>query len=406
MARFILFILLECMLRLSYGQNLVPNNGFETNDAMPTGYGQWYHCTGWSDVNNYPAFLWPYASPDYLHNTGGVGVDLPVSTFGTVSPFAGSAIMGFITWLGSTPEFREYLSVPLICPMVPGTTYTVGFWITNGSATWYNGYSSNHIGVHLSTGPLTQATHEPINVVPQLEYAGELWSTSWQYVSFTYTADDSYSYITIGNFYNDASTAHSFHVASVSIGSYYFIDEVAVIPETPLPITLLAFEATPDEGHVDLDWITESEQDMDHYVLNRSTDGMNYTELGIIDACGDCPASSVYAFVDDAPVSGWLYYQLIPVDVTGGTEAVEPVAVYYEGTDFKPLCYPNPAHTGFSIPAMTGIVRIYQINGQLMTELHMTGEAQYVDCAQWSTGSYVVQFIYDDDVYNGIQIIE
>lgn len=406
MPRIILFMLLEIALQPGFGQNLVPNNGFETNDGMPTGYGQWYHCTGWSDVNNYPAFLWPYASPDYLHNTGGVGVDLPISTFGTVTPFAGSAVMGFVTWLGTTPEFREYLSVPLISPMVTGTTYTIGFWITNGSATWYNGYSANHIGVRLSTGPLTQAAHEPINVVPQMEYPGELWSTSWQYVSFTYVADNSYTYLTIGNFYNDAATAHSYHVPSMSVGAYYFIDEVAVIPETPLPIILLAFEATPDDGHVDLDWSTESEQNMDHYILNRSVDGMHYSELGSVNACGNCPVSSVYAFVDETPVSGWSYYQLVPVDAAGGSEAVEPIAVYYEGSTFTPLCYPNPATSGFSIPGMDGVVRIYQINGQLMTEIYMTGETQFVDCTAWSRGSYVLQFIYDDAVYNAIQIIE
>ena len=67
-------------------QNLITNNGFETNTAVPNGYGQWHHCQGWNNVNNYIGFSWPYASPDYLRVGAGGGVGLPSNTFGTVNP--------------------------------------------------------------------------------------------------------------------------------------------------------------------------------------------------------------------------------------------------------------------------------------------------------------------------------
>lgn len=79
----LVFLLIN--LKFLTAQNIIPNFSFENYSALPDDYGQWYKCNDWDNVNGFGAFLWPYASPDYLHTSGGVGVDLPVSTFGTFS---------------------------------------------------------------------------------------------------------------------------------------------------------------------------------------------------------------------------------------------------------------------------------------------------------------------------------
>ncbi|MBP9221768.1 MAG: gliding motility-associated C-terminal domain-containing protein [Chitinophagales bacterium] len=218
-------------LKFLTAQNIIPNFSFENYSALPDDYGQWYKCNDWDNVNGFGAFLWPYASPDYLHTSGGVGVDLPVSTFGTLSPHDGNAIMGLITYYQTTPDYREYLSVPFTEPMIIGNSYNISFWISNGESGWYCNGGCDRVGIKFSTGELTQVDHEPIGGTPHFEIPGIFWTDEWQQISFTFVADAAYDRLTLGNFYSDALTAFNDFAPSGTNGAYYFIDEMVVIPD-------------------------------------------------------------------------------------------------------------------------------------------------------------------------------
>lgn len=212
-------------------QNIVPNYSFEDYSSLPNEYGDWWKCDQWDNVNGFVGFLWPYASPDYLHTSGTGGVDLPISTFGTLDPHEGEAIMGFIAFYEYEPDYREYLSAVFTTPMVPGTTYTVSFWISNGETGWYVNGGCENVAIQFSEGPLLQIDHEPIGGTPQVEIPGIFWTDVWELITFTYTADAPYDKLTIGNFNNDASTAYSAFAPYGEPGAYYFIDEITVMPE-------------------------------------------------------------------------------------------------------------------------------------------------------------------------------
>ena len=225
----LVFLLIN--LKFLTAQNIIPNFSFENYSALPDDYGQWYKCNDWDNVNGFGAFLWPYASPDYLHTSGGVGVDLPVSTFGTLSPHDGNAIMGLITYYQTTPDYREYLSVPFTEPMIIGNSYNISFWISNGESGWYCNGGCDRVGIRFSTGELTQVDHEPIGGTPHFEIPGIFWTDEWQQISFTFVADAAYDRLTLGNFYSDALTAFNDFAPSGTNGAYYFIDEMVVIPD-------------------------------------------------------------------------------------------------------------------------------------------------------------------------------
>ncbi|MFI5171620.1 MAG: gliding motility-associated C-terminal domain-containing protein [Chitinophagales bacterium] len=208
-------------------QNLVPNYSFEDYSSLPTGYGDWWKCENWDNVNGFVGWMWPYASPDYLHDDGGFGVDLPSTSFGTLTAHEGDAVMG---WASSVAEFREYISAQFISPMIIGATYNVSFYITNGEDDWLAYCGIDRVGLTFSTGALTQLDHEPIGGIPQYEIPGVFWTDSWELISFTFVADAAYDRITIGNFYDDAATDYVDFVGGGSDVAYYFIDEVVVMP--------------------------------------------------------------------------------------------------------------------------------------------------------------------------------
>ena len=59
------------------GQNLVSNGSFETYSALPTGYAQLCKATGWSSASGACALTPGCGHPDYMHTSGGVGVQAP-----------------------------------------------------------------------------------------------------------------------------------------------------------------------------------------------------------------------------------------------------------------------------------------------------------------------------------------
>jgi len=222
----------------SLSQNLILNNGFESDTALPSLPGHWYFCDGWSSVNNYPGVYptyYPYASPDYFStlSTGGF-CNLPNTFNGLVFPYSGNAIMGIIAWVSNPADYREYLSSQLTSPLVPGASYTFSFHMTNGTQP-SNQYGTNNIGIVLSTTPLSQGTHEPIiNVTPVFEMTSVVFDTAWQTITFQFTAYSAYNYFTIGNFHDDLSTDTSkFLFTSPVMEAYYFLDEFSLMQSGP-----------------------------------------------------------------------------------------------------------------------------------------------------------------------------
>src|SRR5690349_6689790 len=124
-----------------WAQNLVPNGDFENYTAIPDSMGQIYLATGWNNVvlNYNYSFLTPYGSPDYYHT---LGTNVPTD-LGPMTPASGDGQVGFATFEGFIPDYREYLSTQLSAPLVPGQQYTLSFFLSNGMNGFYTKRSNN-----------------------------------------------------------------------------------------------------------------------------------------------------------------------------------------------------------------------------------------------------------------------
>ncbi|MCH8903900.1 MAG: T9SS type A sorting domain-containing protein [Bacteroidetes bacterium] len=132
------------------------------------------------------------------------------------------------------------------------------------------------------------------------------------------------------------------YIVTVSGGLCDVIDSVSVIC-VPLPITLLNFEGERVVELINLSWVTMSEVSNDHFVVMRSIDGINFSEIGKIQGAGNSNLQRDYQFDDVNPKIGTNYYKLKQVDYSGKTIESEIIAV-----DFMPTSitisniYPNP----------------------------------------------------------------
>ena len=109
-----------------------------------------------------------------------------------------------------------------------------------------------------------------------------------------------------------------------------------------LPIILDHFNAVLNGKQVELDWATLIEVNGDHFGVERSIDGKNWTNLGNITAAGNSETKTSYSYVDRFPVTGANYYRLQMMD-KDGKYAYSPVKVV-RGVQIKGYSvFPNPA---------------------------------------------------------------
>ncbi len=238
-----------CITTVKAQINICPNPDFELFSPCPNGTGQWNKCTGWNNVNgNLGAGNW--GTPDYYNTcaTPASTVKPPNMYHGNQTVQQGNGMMGLGMYNTPYPQYREYVSAKLNCSMVPGTTYTVSFWITN-SAPGVNQYTIKNIGIDFSAAPHTQSLYFPISITPSYEITSNVTNTSWVQYTFMFSPTVACNYITIGNFRSDAQNNPTPTFACTGNGcayAYYFIDNIQVLQ----PNTLTAAITQPSCGVV------------------------------------------------------------------------------------------------------------------------------------------------------------
>ena len=111
-----------------------------------------------------------------------------------------------------------------------------------------------------------------------------------------------------------------------------------------LPLQLLSFDARPQGGQVQVEWRTAVEQDISHFVVERSRDGEHFLPMQQVAARGAGHTSNHYSWLDEAPFEGVTYYRLLQLDQRGNGVYSNVVAVDRDRPHGMGLhVYPNPA---------------------------------------------------------------
>jgi hypothetical protein len=136
---------------------------------------------------------------------------------------------------------------------------------------------------------------------------------------------------------------------------------------SPLPIELIAFDATPRGDVVDLWWSTASEKDNERFTILRSADGERFTELFSVPGMGNSVVRTDYTAVDDAPLDGVSYYKLRQTDFDGTWTESHTVAVVRDRARGSLLAWPNPAADHLWLEGVgegTAVVRVFDALGR------------------------------------------
>jgi hypothetical protein len=109
----------------------------------------------------------------------------------------------------------------------------------------------------------------------------------------------------------------------------------------PLPVNVSAFDAVNSGNNVNVFWTTSYEKDNDHFIVERSNDGITYVAVHTLQAELNSNTSINYTFEDNGLSSGTYYYRLVQIDVDGAKTRTDAVSVNVGGT-MQLSVFPNP----------------------------------------------------------------
>ena len=122
--------------------------------------------------------------------------------------------------------------------------------------------------------------------------------------------------------------------------------------ETWLPIEHLSFSATCNGRYAELAWSTATERNNDYFVIERSDDAINFTEIGRVAGAGNSIEQLDYTYNDYGIHGDDNYYRLVQVDYDGTRTASEIIVAHCiepEVGEPDVQAYPNPFNSELTL---------------------------------------------------------
>jgi hypothetical protein len=123
-------------------------------------------------------------------------------------------------------------------------------------------------------------------------------------------------------------------------------------PSNPLPVQLVSFNAKKlKTGLVEIKWVTATEVNNDFFSVERSSNGINFEEIQVVNGAGNANRTLNYQTIDGKPLTGVSYYRLAQTDYDGTKTYSSIVSINNVGiqTNNAWTVYPNPVTIGGSV---------------------------------------------------------
>jgi hypothetical protein len=162
-----------------------------------------------------------------------------------------------------------------------------------------------------------------------------------------------------------------------------------------LPVELSSFTGKRTGTTITLQWTTQTEQNVAHFEVERSSDGTHFASIATVSAEGNSNTPEDYTATDEHPVNGINYYRLRTVDLDGKF-SYSPIIIVRSDNAPAPTLFPNPAASYFRLAAGTDPIRevnVYDLAGRRALGMlnPVNSNVVYVPCSGLAQGVYFVE---------------
>ncbi|MBK8086548.1 MAG: T9SS type A sorting domain-containing protein [Chitinophagaceae bacterium] len=141
-----------------------------------------------------------------------------------------------------------------------------------------------------------------------------------------------------------------------------------------------------------LNWATSLEEEAKDFVIEHSTDAINWRSVGT-ELAKNTAAANYYQFTHSLPDKTLNFYRLKQRDENGRFAYSKTVSVRFAGVS-KPLIYSNPISNGILSIRMeqAGQVQLFTQQGQLVLNKQLGAGIQQMNISHLAKGVYMVKF--------------
>ncbi|MEP7263019.1 MAG: hypothetical protein ABI772_00900 [Bacteroidota bacterium] len=90
---------------------------------------------------------------------------------------------------------------------------------------------------------------------------------------------------------------------------------VIIASSYTLPVELAYFTVQPSDNNADVKWCTSSEKNIDYFIVQKSTDGINWVDVQKVKGSGNSVVMKYYEVQDNNPLPGKSFYRLQQTDL-------------------------------------------------------------------------------------------
>lgn len=201
------------------------------------------------------------------------------------------------------------------------------------------------------------------------------------------------------SFVVDADGLVNFRV-DFSSGSFFTLGSSE---QSALPVTLMSFNAEPQDDRIKLFWQTASETNNSFFEIQRSSNGVDFESIGTRDGAGTSHEVLSYTFFDMRPLPGNNYYRLVDVSRGGDRDFSEVIVASFDGATAGISVYPNPVKRGevlkLDLPSSEGLRKV-EFNTMLGlstgAQIRQVGSQLVISTDNIPTGLYLCSVWFDN----------
>ena len=166
-----------------------------------------------------------------------------------------------------------------------------------------------------------------------------------------------------------------------------------------IPVTISKWQADKTGSSVLCSWQSEQEINSSHFIVERSSDGTNFSEIGIVQAKGNSNTVTSYSMPDRFPLKGINYYRLTTVDKDNKKSISKVIAIRMDNNGQSLDIYPNPVKNTLFVEIRTFgreevTVRVVDAAGKVVRNENreISGHAAFsISMANMPAGVYSMQ---------------
>lgn len=163
----------------------------------------------------------------------------------------------------------------------------------------------------------------------------------------------------------------------------------------PLGISLLSFDVRCNDSFTEIQWVTENEENNDHFTIEKSNDLQHWELVTTYPGSLSSTGRLEYSVMDDDPQPGIFYYRLSQTDVGGNTTVFGDEWLRYSN------CYKVPVLSVFPVPVTNELniygltdndheLMIYDVFGSMVLKNQVLNAVTHLDVSSLVPGMYML----------------